>query len=205
MIDSSVRGRQIWYEIISFVKKDYTINTIIFSYTLTSCFIKRLPSCDIHDFYILLGTMSGLMSFFYSKQCINLCSINMEIHWCLKHFLNESNRVYLSYTRWLHSDIWITRGNVLLSDWADATIMYGIYLLYCKIAQCWICQYIMTKCSDIFATILPWGTEIEFRRDGAACCQNDKLTLPWRYQMETFTSLLAFCEGNPPVTGGFPF
>ena len=24
----------------------------------------------------------------------------------------------------------------------------------------------------------------------------------WRYQMETFSALLALCEGNPPVTGG---
>ena len=26
----------------------------------------------------------------------------------------------------------------------------------------------------------------------------------WRHQMETFPLLLALCEGNPPVTGGFP-
>ena len=26
----------------------------------------------------------------------------------------------------------------------------------------------------------------------------------WRHQMETFYALLAFCEGNPSVTGGFP-
>ena len=26
----------------------------------------------------------------------------------------------------------------------------------------------------------------------------------WRNQMETFSVLLALCEGNPPVTGGFP-
>ena len=26
----------------------------------------------------------------------------------------------------------------------------------------------------------------------------------WRHQMETFSALLAFCEGNSPVTGGFP-
>ena len=26
----------------------------------------------------------------------------------------------------------------------------------------------------------------------------------WRHQMETFFALLALCEGNPPVTGGFP-
>ena len=26
----------------------------------------------------------------------------------------------------------------------------------------------------------------------------------WRHQMETFSALLALCEGKPPVTGGFP-
>ena len=26
----------------------------------------------------------------------------------------------------------------------------------------------------------------------------------WRHQMETFSALLALCEGNPPATGGFP-
>ena len=26
----------------------------------------------------------------------------------------------------------------------------------------------------------------------------------WRHQMGTFSALLALCEGNPPVTGGFP-
>ena len=25
-----------------------------------------------------------------------------------------------------------------------------------------------------------------------------------RHQMETISALLALCEGNPPVTGGFP-
>ena len=27
---------------------------------------------------------------------------------------------------------------------------------------------------------------------------------PWRHDLETFSALLALCEGNPPVTGGFP-
>ena len=26
----------------------------------------------------------------------------------------------------------------------------------------------------------------------------------WRHQMETFSAILVLCEGNPPVTGGFP-
>ena len=31
------------------------------------------------------------------------------------------------------------------------------------------------------------------------------IRMPWcRHQMETFSALLAFCEGNMPVTGGFP-
>ena len=30
------------------------------------------------------------------------------------------------------------------------------------------------------------------------------LPLWWRHQMETFSALLALCEGNEPVTGGFP-
>ena len=30
------------------------------------------------------------------------------------------------------------------------------------------------------------------------------LTSWWRHQMETFSALLALCEGNPPATFGFP-
>ena len=30
------------------------------------------------------------------------------------------------------------------------------------------------------------------------------LTSWWHHQMETFSALLALCEGNPPVTGGVP-
>ena len=32
----------------------------------------------------------------------------------------------------------------------------------------------------------------------------DEIMSWWRHQMEAFSSLLAICEGNPPVTGGFP-
>ena len=34
--------------------------------------------------------------------------------------------------------------------------------------------------------------------------QVPSLLIWWRHQMETFFALLALCEGNPPVTGGFP-
>ena len=33
---------------------------------------------------------------------------------------------------------------------------------------------------------------------------NDPTKIWWRHQMATFSTLLAFCEGNPSVTGRFP-
>ena len=41
------------------------------------------------------------------------------------------------------------------------------------------------------ALILLWGREF--------------VSIPlWRYGMKTLSALLALCEGNPPITGGFP-
>ena len=37
---------------------------------------------------------------------------------------------------------------------------------------------------------------------GCECVNMDHTR--WRHQMETFSALLALCEGNPPVSGGFP-
>ena len=31
-----------------------------------------------------------------------------------------------------------------------------------------------------------------------------RCVISWRHQIETFSALLALCEGNPPITGGFP-
>ena len=35
-------------------------------------------------------------------------------------------------------------------------------------------------------------------------CWPSTIMSRWRHQMETFSALLALCEGNPPATGGFP-
>ena len=36
-------------------------------------------------------------------------------------------------------------------------------------------------------------------------CALINIQMPWwRHEMETFSALLALCEGNPTVTGGFP-
>ena len=36
------------------------------------------------------------------------------------------------------------------------------------------------------------------------CARKYIYTHTWHHQIETFSALLAICEGNPPVTGGFP-
>ena len=47
--------------------------------------------------------------------------------------------------------------------------------------------------------ILLWLINVVYKLESA------RLELPWwRHQMETFSGLLAFCEGNLPVTSGFP-
>ena len=49
---------------------------------------------------------------------------------------------------------------------------------------------------------MPCGTPCQ-RSPCHASLEND--SLPWRgHQMETFSTLLAFCVGNSPVTGKFP-
>ena len=35
-------------------------------------------------------------------------------------------------------------------------------------------------------------------------CHMKNIVSWWHHQMETFSALLVLCEGNPPVTGGFP-
>ena len=39
---------------------------------------------------------------------------------------------------------------------------------------------------------------------GTVLVSSSNQYIRWRHQMETFSALLALCEGNPPVTGGFP-
>ena len=50
-------------------------------------------------------------------------------------------------------------------------------------------------CSD-FGVIVQWDPVTKWR----TFFQMSR----WRYQMETFSALLALCEGNPPVADGFP-
>ena len=39
---------------------------------------------------------------------------------------------------------------------------------------------------------------------GSGICWALPLTMSWHHYMETLSALLAFCVGNPPMTGGFP-
>ena len=53
-----------------------------------------------------------------------------------------------------------------------------------------------------YIMIQVWTLEIFEHGFRHANC--DTLVTWWRHQMETFSALLVLCEGNPPVTGGFP-
>ena len=66
--------------------------------------------------------------------------------------------------------------------------------------------------SDDFALTLPYHVIAIFNMSSLLYVARphvqqplaDELSSWWRHQMETFSTLLAFYEGNPPVTGGFP-
>ena len=71
--------------------------------------------------------------------------------------------------------------------------------------QCYICWYLgslrrlgirsnRVNLSEYFGLI---PEENEWTMNGTAAS--------WRHQMKTFSALLTLCEGNPPVTGGFPY
>ena len=52
------------------------------------------------------------------------------------------------------------------------------------------------RCGLVSAGVSPWHF----------CCDlvPIRLNSRWRHQMEIFSALLAICEGNPPIIGGFP-
>ena len=56
-------------------------------------------------------------------------------------------------------------------------------------------------CGHTFRALL---FHIFFCNHAHAGVKDNRLFSRWRHQMETFSSLLPLCEGNPPVTGGFP-
>ena len=69
-------------------------------------------------------------------------------------------------------------------------------------------------CTGIFLTSLTHNVIIclsisrySSDNDTAIHCINFQVILVqtwWRHQMEAFSVLVALCEGNPPITGGFP-
>ena len=82
-----------------------------------------------------------------------------------------------------------------------------------------LCHFDNLELASCKLYILPWivaswehclTPEIVFFYNELLQCQNvirfEKIVVKtwWRYQMETFFTLLALCEGNPLVTGGFP-
>ena len=59
--------------------------------------------------------------------------------------------------------------------------------------------------SPTFPGLVPWGFPVKFPSgDGHITSLKIHQKPWWSHQMGTFSVLLALCEGNPTVTGGFP-
>ena len=68
-------------------------------------------------------------------------------------------------------------------------------LWWCHIHYCYILRTNVAVLQTKFASAFPWMKMYEVYQ---------KLISWWCHQMETFSMLLALCEGNPLVTSGFP-
>ena len=55
------------------------------------------------------------------------------------------------------------------------------------------------KVQEFFPLSLPDRCRLLF-----LLCRAVSVTIPWRHHMGTLSALLTLCEGNPPVTDGFP-
>ena len=71
---------------------------------------------------------------------------------------------------------------------------------------CQVCrQWRHRRISMPIVTIKPASRWLWVFNVPEACANLLLVNIPWwRYQMETFSGLLALFDGNPPVTGGFP-
>ena len=82
-------------------------------------------------------------------------------------------------------------------DHYDVTVMFTCIFLRQK---CLILIYISSSL-EYLVSMMP---DAIWSQDPAELPQQHGLTAWWLHQMETFSVLLALCEGNPPVSGGFP-
>ena len=115
------------------------------------------------------------------------------------------------------------------TTWAQQTSSYGT--LHCgetdHIAnmrtwkkQTWTCRSVRIYCKVTQYCILSWwsllGSLSWYTLFKSSHCKSFEDQVPldfiyvnaistrWRHQMETFSALLAICEGNSPVSGEFP-
>ena len=61
-------------------------------------------------------------------------------------------------------------------------------------------MWIILKTDEINGSANDFSTNIYAMQ----CCCSEVQCSWWRNQMETISALLSLCEGNPPVTSGFP-
>ena len=70
-------------------------------------------------------------------------------------------------------------------------------------AELWCFRLMTSSCNDHFLQVFYRAMTIN--ATAYIATNNTMQKWPWwRHQIEIFFALLALCEGNPPVTGGFP-
>ena len=80
--------------------------------------------------------------------------------------------------------------------------MHDIPLWFCEVALFLKSYHFVNRCIDVQRGCLFFNLAI-FTFDIVTVTWSGRL-IWWRHQMETFSALLAICEGNLPVTGRFP-
>ena len=100
-------------------------------------------------------------------------------------------------------------------DWSKTTARRGekhwSVWMWCSYARGLTVFYILTLLSDCHTHVMGIGVyvggdtlDMHSFRVGHFSKKKKKHYPWWRHQMETFSAFLVLCEGNPPVTGGFP-
>ena len=87
--------------------------------------------------------------------------------------------------------------NKILVGWFQTTTFGTLLVQISRASECMILIFVCPEYSGFHSgRIYTVGL-------GKAAARGSKAT-SWCHQMETFSMLLALCEGNPPVTSGFP-
>ena len=130
--------------------------------------------------------------FFASKSPVGAISTHVKAdHWRIRKLNTAPANYYCFYNHPLKSTGWKSNLSVKLNaDQVHGDVPRYHFSIFLQKVWFWITHVLYYYQSPISLQVLAKSTA----NPGPW----------WRHQMETFSALLALCEGNPSVTGGFP-